>query len=157
MSTSPLRPQLLFWMAIPLVLTLAYSGVREFDVQLFSHYSVLDRSAVGWTFAAYLALIGVAYWVLDRRGGRPQWGLTLIHLGATVLFFGLVLSYSGWISEYRGELIEETQTEAIALIESRFVWRQRTLAGAGVFFALAQLGFVVNVALAGARNTIATE
>jgi hypothetical protein len=157
MSATLLRPYLLFWLAIPLVLVLGLSGAREFDVQWLSMYSVLDRSAVGWTFAGYLALIGVAYWVLDRRGWRPQWGLTLIHLGATVLFFGLVLSYSGWISEYRGELIEATQSEAISLIESRFAWRQQTLAGAGLFFALAQLVFVVNAALAGGRNTTTAE
>lgn len=157
MPHSVLRPQLLFWLAMPLVLILAYSGAPEFDVQFLSHYSVLDRTAVGWTFAAYLALIGTAYWILDRRSWRPRWGLTLIHLGATVLFFVLVLSYSGWISEYRGELIEATQSEAISLIESRFAWRQQTLAGAGLFFALAQLAFVVNAALAGVRNTTTAE
>ncbi len=152
MSATLLRPYLLFWLAIPLVLVFGLSGAREFDVQWLSMYSVLDRSAVGWTFAGYLGLIGVAYWALNRRGWRPQWGLTLIHLGATVLFFVLVLGYSGWISEYRGELIEATQSEAIALIESRFAWRQRTLAGAGLFFALAQLAFVVNATLAGGRR-----
>lgn len=152
MHPSPLRPYLLFWLAMPLLLVLGYAGGGVFDIQIGSTYWLLDRAALGLNSAGYLGITGLVYWLLEQRGRRPQWSLTLIHLVASVGFFGLVLSYSGWVSEYRGELIEQTQAEAIALIESRFAWRQWTLAGAGLFFALAQLAFVVNAVLAGIRR-----
>jgi uncharacterized membrane protein YozB (DUF420 family) len=133
---------------MPLLLILGYTGSPIFDVQLGSGYWVLNRVELGWLFAGYLALVGGAYWLLEQRNRRPHWALTLIQLLATVGFFVLVLTYSGWVSEYRGELIEQTQAQAIETIYQRFQWRQSTLAVAGLFFALAQLSFLVNAGLA---------
>lgn len=120
METTLNKPYLTSWLTIPILILFGLLFNRHtIDIQLYDTYFVIANLHFVLAASLLLLLIGLGYWLINRRGKAPNRVLTAIHLLLTV---GVLLLFAAPVSEINMVLSAWFMWGVIALLLAQLLY-----------------------------------
>ena len=120
MKTLLNKAYLTCWLTIPILILIGLLFNRHtIDIQLYDTYFIISNPHFILAASLLLLLIGLGYWLINRRGKFPDRVLIAVHLLLTV---GVLLLFAVPMSQVNGVLSTWLTWGIVALLLAQFIY-----------------------------------